>query len=217
MRRAVYVLTSFFIVASSFALPLRASNGDHGLKVTNWRAPAVAGSGSKKCATRSRCIKSSRSTGAAGVDGESDEVSMAAARRGPSTSLSLKAVASRLRGGDDDDEAMSPMRRKGLFILTYVAYIAIYLARKPLSVVKPVLQEEEGMTSHQLGGIDTALLGAYAVGQLMIGQVGVRRLDTVDESRARCVCLPEWVHRYMYICMREHERLLLLLLLLLLL
>ena len=76
---------------------------------------------------------------------------MAAARR-PSTSLSLKAVASRLRGGDDDDSHVADAA--GLFILTYVAYIAIYLARKPLSVVKPVLQEEEGMTSHQLGGID---------------------------------------------------------------
>ena len=83
-------------------------------------------------------------------------------------------LASRLRGGgsanDGEEAVMSNGRRRGLFLLTYFAYIAIYLSRKPLSVVKPVLQEQMGMTTDALGGIDTALLGAYAIGQVMLGQ-----------------------------------------------
>ena len=76
--------------------------------------------------------------------------------------------------GSEDGERLSPTRRRGLFLLTYLAYIAIYLARKPISVVKPVLHEELGMSTHQLGDIDASLLGAYAVGQLLIGQVSTK-------------------------------------------
>lgn len=63
-------------------------------------------------------------------------------------------------------------KRKGLFIVTYLAYIAIYFARKPLSVLKPVLEKELGISRVALGNMDTVLLGSYAVGQLLLGQVG---------------------------------------------
>jgi len=58
-----------------------------------------------------------------------------------------------------------------LFALTYVAYVAIYFARKPVSVVKSTLESELGIPLSALGGVDTALLFAYAVGQFMTGTV----------------------------------------------
>ncbi len=90
-----------------------------------------------------------------------------------------------VRGGNtdsEDDERLSPRRRRGLFLLTYLAYIAIYLARKPISVVKPVLHEELGMSTHQLGDIDASLLGAYAVGQLLIGQVSTKTTSALPHA-----------------------------------
>uniref|UniRef100_A0A7S2DIP6 Uncharacterized protein n=1 Tax=Octactis speculum TaxID=3111310 RepID=A0A7S2DIP6_9STRA len=54
----------------------------------------------------------------------------------------------RFRGGSET----VTNRMRGLFALTYVAYIAIYFARKPMSVVKPVLIEE-GLYSQQALGM----------------------------------------------------------------
>jgi sugar phosphate permease len=62
-------------------------------------------------------------------------------------------------------------RRKMLFLVTYFAYIAIYFARKPLSVLKPVLEKELGISRVAMGNMDTTLLACYAAGQLMLGQV----------------------------------------------
>lgn len=55
------------------------------------------------------------------------------------------------------------------FVLTYLAYVAIYFARKPVSVVKATLETELGLSRAALGTIDTALLTAYAIGQFIIG------------------------------------------------
>lgn len=60
-------------------------------------------------------------------------------------------------------------RMRGLFVLTYVAYIGIYFARKPMSVVKPVLSQE-GYSMDSLAMVDTSMLACYAFGQFMIGQ-----------------------------------------------
>mmetsp|Transcript_69001 Transcript_69001/g.156066 ORF Transcript_69001/g.156066 Transcript_69001/m.156066 type:complete len:441 (+) Transcript_69001:164-1486(+) len=59
-----------------------------------------------------------------------------------------------------------------LFLVTYVGYIAIYFARKPLSVVKPVLEEELGLRRESLGLVDTALMAAYSAGQLLLPKLG---------------------------------------------
>jgi len=51
----------------------------------------------------------------------------------------------------------------GLFAASrarYAAYVLMYFARKPLSVLKPVLGADLGLTRSQLGGIDTAFLAA---------------------------------------------------------
>jgi len=62
-------------------------------------------------------------------------------------------------------------KRQCLFAITYLSYVGIYFARKPMSVLKPVLQEEMGMTRAGLGLVDTAMLAAYAMGQIALGQV----------------------------------------------
>lgn len=55
------------------------------------------------------------------------------------------------------------------FALTYVVYCAVYLERKPVSLVKPMLASELELTTQQLAGIDSAWLCLYAVGQLSLG------------------------------------------------
>lgn len=57
-----------------------------------------------------------------------------------------------------------------LFALTYVAYAVLYLARKPVSVVKTTLELELKMSVAALGRIDSALLLAYTAGQLLLGR-----------------------------------------------
>lgn len=112
--------------------------------------------------------------------------------RGGSSSANLRSLESQtnnnklpLSNNNDDDDSdkenhnhkvepclSQDTKRKGLFIITYLAYIAIYFARKPLSVLKPVLEKELGISRVALGNMDTVLLGSYAVGQLLLGQVG---------------------------------------------
>jgi len=58
-----------------------------------------------------------------------------------------------------------------LFIFTYVAYVAVYFCRKPVSVVKSTLEAKEGIPLAVLGNIDSALLTAYAAGQFATGTV----------------------------------------------
>jgi len=58
-----------------------------------------------------------------------------------------------------------------VLIATYLAYVCIYCARKPFSVVKSTVQKEQGLSSQELANIDTALLTFYAVGQLSLGLI----------------------------------------------
>ena len=51
-----------------------------------------------------------------------------------------------------------------VFLLTYVAYVSIYLGRKPLSVTKGAMGVPTSVLSH----MDTAFLACYAFGQLFL-------------------------------------------------
>lgn len=75
-----------------------------------------------------------------------------------------------------------------LFVLTYVAYVAIYFARKPVSVCKSTLESELGLTRAALGGVDTALLTMYAIGQFMVGAIASVFGRTVPLVSAYVVC-----------------------------
>ncbi|OEH76754.1 zinc finger protein 36 family 3 protein [Cyclospora cayetanensis] len=54
------------------------------------------------------------------------------------------------------------------FVLCYLSYAALYFTRKPFSVVKEELRLEFGVSAFVLGCIDTAFLGCYATGQLLL-------------------------------------------------
>jgi OPA family sugar phosphate sensor protein UhpC-like MFS transporter len=58
------------------------------------------------------------------------------------------------------------------FSLTWVSYASYYFTRKNLAVVKSHLHEHLGITTFQLGCLDTAYLAAYAVGQFASGVIG---------------------------------------------
>ena len=75
------------------------------------------------------------------------------------------------RSAPASDENSVTTRQMMLFVLTYLAYVAIYFARKPVSVVKSTLESEMGLSRAALGGIDTALLTAYAASQFMTGNI----------------------------------------------
>ncbi|KAL3918944.1 MAG: hypothetical protein SGPRY_005811 [Prymnesium sp.] len=69
-----------------------------------------------------------------------------------------------------EDEHVSS-RQIMFFALTYIAYVSIYFARKPVSVVKSTLESQLGFSRASLGGVDTALLSMYAVGQFAVGSL----------------------------------------------
>lgn len=60
------------------------------------------------------------------------------------------------------------LTRHSVFGVTYSAYALLYATRKPFSVVKILVQNELGLTADALGLIDTAFLGAYAAGQIVL-------------------------------------------------
>lgn len=62
--------------------------------------------------------------------------------------------------------------RKRVFITLWITYATFYLCRVNFSVAIPGIINEFGYTRTTLGGIATALFGAYAVGQFVSGQLG---------------------------------------------
>ena len=71
------------------------------------------------------------------------------------------------------------MRTRAL-VLSWLAYASYYLGRKGFSVVKAALTQGAGVSAGRLALIDTAFLGAYALGQVPSGLLadrwGARRL-----------------------------------------
>lgn len=72
------------------------------------------------------------------------------------------------------------MRRRRVFVLTWLSYATYYFARKNLPVVKRTLQTQLGVSTFALAAIDSGFLASYAVGQFAGGwlgdRVGARRL-----------------------------------------
>lgn len=71
-----------------------------------------------------------------------------------------------------------------VLVVTYFAYVSMYCARKPFSVVKSTVQKEQGISPQELANIDTALLTAYAAGQLSLGLI-----VTLCGGRKKALCL----------------------------
>lgn len=73
-----------------------------------------------------------------------------------------------------------PRYRWVVWALSWLAYATYYTGRKGLSVTKKSLHDRLGISESALGGIDTAYLAAYSVGQFVSGffgdRIGARRL-----------------------------------------
>jgi sugar phosphate permease len=78
------------------------------------------------------------------------------------------------------------------WIVTWVAYASYYTGRKGLSVAKKSLHDRMGVSEGVLGGIDTAYLSAYSLGQFINGllgdKVGARRLIGVGMLLSAAAC-----------------------------
>lgn len=86
---------------------------------------------------------------------------------------------------------VSPLRWR-VYALTWISYATYYLGRKGLGVTKARLKSELGLTTADLGDIDTAYLSAYAVGQFVNGylgdRVGSRRLVAAGMTLSALAC-----------------------------
>lgn len=54
------------------------------------------------------------------------------------------------------------------FSISYLAYLVIYCARKPFSVVKAALQDDIGLTLSSITTIETGFLLTYALGMFFL-------------------------------------------------
>ena len=64
------------------------------------------------------------------------------------------------------------LSRKHFFILSYFAYASIYIARLNLTIASPVMEEQDLLTSTQIGAMGGAFFLCYSAGQLLNGFLG---------------------------------------------
>lgn len=90
----------------------------------------------------------------------------------------------------DDDERD---RRRVALAVSWLAYASSYLGRKGFGAVKKPLQSDLGLTTAELGLIDTGFLAAYALGQFGSGvladRAGSRRLVALGLLGSAGACL----------------------------
>ena len=88
---------------------------------------------------------------------------------------------------------MDHRRRNLVWGVTWLAYATYYLGRKGFSAAKHSLKSAGLLSEQALGHIDTAYLGAYAVGQFVSGflgdRVGARRLVGYGMLLSSAACL----------------------------
>jgi sugar phosphate permease len=90
---------------------------------------------------------------------------------------------------EDDRERV---RHTNALVVSWLAYASSYLGRKGFSAVKKPLQADLGLTTLQLGLIDTGFLGAYALGQFVTGvladRFGARRVVGIGLLGSAVAC-----------------------------
>jgi len=64
--------------------------------------------------------------------------------------------------------------RVRIFATTWLSYVAFYFCRKPFSVAKSAMQKEAGWTTADLGNLWATYLIAYAIGQFLASDLGMR-------------------------------------------
>ena len=75
--------------------------------------------------------------------------------------------------GSFSGPAVKRLQTRTLAVM-FFTYMSIYFVRKPLSVVKAPMQDALGLSTGAIAGIDSAFLGLYAVGQLVLPSLGDR-------------------------------------------
>ena len=74
--------------------------------------------------------------------------------------------------------------------LMFFTYLSIYFARKPLSVVKAPMQDVLGLSTGAIAGIDSAFLGLYALGQLVLPSWAIAWAQRCSSSATRSASSP---------------------------
>jgi sugar phosphate permease len=91
---------------------------------------------------------------------------------------------------EEDDRERE--RHRIALVVSWLAYASSYLGRKGFSAVKKPLQVELGLSTFQLGLIDTGFLGAYALGQFVTGvladRLGARRVVGIGLLGSALAC-----------------------------
>lgn len=84
-------------------------------------------------------------------------------------------------------------RRRLALAVSWLAYATSYLGRKGFGAVKKPLQDELGLSTAELGLIDTGFLAAYALGQFGSGvladRIGSRRLVGIGLLGSAAACI----------------------------
>ena len=152
------------------------------------RSPRLAASAARPAASPPTSPRAAPKVGALRL-----RRSAAPSRRRPASrasgdeSVPAAAVAPPLSSNDDDDARVESSPSFGSFsppavkrmqtrtlALMFFTYLSIYFARKPLSVVKAPMQDVLGLSTGAIAGIDSAFLGLYALGQLVLPSLGDR-------------------------------------------
>ena len=76
-------------------------------------------------------------------------------------------------GGGLPASEIASLQRRALGFM-FASYTSIYFVRKPFSVVKAPMQDALQLSNGALAGIDSAFLGLYAIGQLVLPALGDR-------------------------------------------
>eukprot|EP00667_Euglena_gracilis_P011299 EG_transcript_11531 len=83
----------------------------------------------------------------------------------------MSAKGDRADGQRPDIATFKRVRLARVLALTWLAYAAFLVARKPTSVARVELQDKLGISTHAIGLIDTAFLTTYCVGQIFYGTI----------------------------------------------
>jgi sugar phosphate permease len=91
-----------------------------------------------------------------------------------------------------DEADREHARHTSALVVSWLAYASSYLGRKGFSAVKKPLQADLGLSTFQLGLIDTGFLGAYALGQFVSGvladRFGARRVVGIGLLGSAAAC-----------------------------
>jgi sugar phosphate permease len=91
-----------------------------------------------------------------------------------------------------DGDASERVRHRNALAVSWLAYASSYLGRKGFSAVKKPLQADLGLSTLELGLIDTGFLGAYALGQFVTGvladRLGSRRVVGIGLLGSAAAC-----------------------------